>query len=130
MKTMQKLRTTGIFAMMLAFLTVSLQTPVMADMIDNGQLAMQAELQMQRDEVRSFIAREDVRSTLLDYGVDTADIDSRIDNLTESELVQIQDQLAQLPAGADGGVLGAILIVILIFVLLDVLGATDVFPRV
>lgn len=130
MKITKILKKTGIFSMMFAFLTVSMQAPVMADMVDNSQLAMQAELQMQRIEVRGFMARDDVRTALLDYGVNVADIDSRIDNLTESELLQIQNQLAQLPAGADGGVLGVILVVILIFVLLDVLGATDVFPRV
>jgi hypothetical protein len=76
------------------------------------------------------IAREDVRAGLLGYGVSPEDIEKRIDNLTASELLQIQNKLADLPAGADGGVLGAVLAIILIFVLLDVLGATDVFPRI
>lgn len=111
-------------------LTAGMQAPAMAGLVDNEQLAMQAELQMKRDEVRSFMAREDVRAAMLDYGVNPADVDARIDNLTEAELLRIQHQLEQMPAGGDGGVLGAILIVILIFVLLDVLGATDVFPNV
>ncbi|MGV3592280.1 MAG: PA2779 family protein [Gammaproteobacteria bacterium] len=111
-------------------LAAGMQAPAMAGLVDNEQLAMQAELQMKRDEVRSFMAREDVRAAMLDYGVNPADVDARIDNLTEAELLRIQHQLEQMPAGGDGGVLGAILIVILIFVLLDVLGATDVFPNV
>ncbi|MDY6949830.1 MAG: PA2779 family protein, partial [Pseudomonadota bacterium] len=93
-------------------------------------LAIEAELQMKRDEVRTFMARDDVRAAMLEYGVNPADVDARIANMTEAELLRIQHQLDQLPAGGDGGVLGAILIVILIFVLLDVLGATDVFPNV
>ncbi|HEY0962733.1 MAG TPA: PA2779 family protein [Pseudomonadales bacterium] len=113
-----------------ATLTAGMQAPAMAGLIDNEQLAMQAELQMKRDEVRSFMARDDVRAAMLDYGVNPADVDARIANMTEAELLRIQHQLDQLPAGGDGGVLGAILIVILIFVLLDVLGATDVFPNV
>jgi hypothetical protein len=76
------------------------------------------------------MARDDVRAALLDYGVNAADVDARINNLSEAELLRIQHQLDSMPAGGDGGVLGAILIVILIFVLLDVLGATDVFPNV
>ena len=124
------LRKPLVLALMTATLTAGMQAPAVAGLIDNEQLAMQAELQMKRDEVRSFMARKDVRAALLDYGVNPADVDTRIDSLTEAELLRIQHQLDQLPAGGDGGVLGAILIVILIFVLLDVLGATDVFPRV
>jgi hypothetical protein len=111
-------------------LMTGVQAPATAGVINNQQLAMEAELQLQRDEVRSFVARDDVRATLQDYGVDGADLDKRIDNMTESELLQIQNQLDQIPAGGDGGVLGVILVVILLFVLLDVLGATDVFPNV
>lgn len=124
------LRKPLVFTLAAATLSTGMQAPAMAGLIDNEQLAMQAELQMKRDEVRSFMARADVRAALLDYGVNPADVDSRINNLTEAELLRIQHQLEQMPAGGDGGVLGAILIVILIFVLLDVLGATDVFPNV
>ena len=101
----------------------------MADVVGTKELTMQAQLQVQRNDVRDLIAREDVRAGLLGYGVSLVDIDKRIDNLTTSELLQIQNQLGALPAGADG-VLGVVLTLILIFVLLDVLGATDVFPRI
>jgi hypothetical protein len=129
MSTASMLRKTCIVAMASVFLTASIQAPVMAAMVDNQQLAMQAQLQLQRDEVRSFLAREDVRDAMLGYGVSNADVDARINNLTESELLQLQDRIAQLPAGGSG-VLEAVLIVILIFIMLDLLGATDVFPRV
>src|SRR5688572_25202771 len=93
------------------FLAASFQAPVMAAMVNNDQLAMQAQLQLQR------------------YGVSSADVEARINNLTESELLQIQDRLAQLPAGGDG-VLGAVVLILLILVLLDVLGTTDIFPGI
>ena len=130
MSTVNTLRKTCILAMTSVFFTVSVQTPVMAAMVDNHQLATQAQLQLQRDQLRTFLAREDVRQAMLGYGVPDADVDARINNLTEAELLQIQDRLAKLPAGGDGGVLEAVLVVILIFVLLDLLGATDVFPNV
>ncbi len=130
MSTVNTLRKTCILAMASVFFTVSIQAPVMAAMIDNHQLASQAQLQIQRDQVRTFLAREDVRAAMLGYGVADSDVDARINNLTEAELLQIQDRLAKLPAGGDGGVLEAVLVVILIFVLLDLLGATDVFPNV
>lgn len=125
---MTTLRKSAIFCMMLSFFSMSIQAPAMAGMIGNQELAMQAELQMQRDEVRFFMAREDVRGMLLDYGIDTADVDNRINNLTESELLQIQNQLADLPAG--GNALGLVVGILLILVLLDVLGLTNVFPGI
>jgi len=129
MKIAKLLRTPAAYSIIASMLFVSVQTPAMADVVGTKELAMQAELQIQRNDVRDLIAREDVRAGLRGYGVNPVDIDKRIDNLTSSELLQIQNKLAALPAGADG-VLGAVLTIILIFVLLDVLGATDVFPRI
>jgi|TARA_R100001369_G_scaffold44550_1_gene70660 predicted Zn-dependent peptidase len=116
------------YTMMAAFLAGGIHAPASADMVDNKQLAMQSELQMQRDSVMSLMAREDVQSTMMAYGISASDIENRINNLTEAELLQIQGQLDQLPAGE--GVLGAVLTILLIFILLDLAGVTDIFPGV
>jgi len=118
----------GVYATILAVTSVGMHAPVMADMVDTPMLALQADLQMQRDDVRVLMARDDVRATLLGYGVSPADLDARINSLTQGELLQIQNQLDSLPAGS--GVLGVVVGIILIFILLDLLGATDVFPRI
>jgi uncharacterized protein YllA (UPF0747 family) len=115
--------------MLIALFFVSVQTPVAAEIIGNAELLGQTEWQQQRDDVRESLARQDMRAALLEYGVDTADVEKRLDNLSASELAQIQGQLADLPAGGNGAV-GVILAVILILVLLDLLGATNVFPRI
>ncbi|MDP1931237.1 MAG: PA2779 family protein [Gammaproteobacteria bacterium] len=128
MKISKMMKAPGILSMTVLLATAGIQAPAMADIISTSDLAMAAELQMQRDDVRSLMARDDVRSAMLAYGVNPADIDARINSLTESELLQIQNQMAQLPAG--GNVVGIVVGVILIFVLLDLLGATDVFPRI
>ncbi len=128
MKITKLLKTPVAYSMIFSMLFLSVQAPAVADIVGTQELAMQVELQLQRDDVRDLIAREDVRSALLDYGVNPADIDSRIDSLTSSELLQIQNQMGDLPAG--GNILGVVLSIILIFVLLDLLGATDVFPRI
>lgn len=122
------LRTPVTFTMIISMLFISIQTPAMADIVGTQELAMQVELQLQRDEVRDLIARDDVSAALLGFGVNPADVDTRIDNLTANELLQIQDQLGNLPAGGDA--LGVVLTLILIFVLLDLLGATDIFPNI
>lgn len=129
MKITKLLRTPATCSLIAAMMFVSIQAPAMADVVGTKELTMQAQLQIQRNDVRDLIAREDVRAGLLGYGVSPADIEKRIDNLTTSELLQIQNQLTALPAGADGA-LGIVVTLILIFVLLDVLGATDVFPRI
>lgn len=116
-----------VFSVILAFTAASIQMPAMAGMIDNNQLSMQSELQMQRDEVRSLLARDNVRSALLDYGVSAADVDNRINNMTESELTRIQTSMSSLPAGE--GAAGTVLTILLILVLLEVLGVVDLFPR-
>ncbi len=129
MKISKLLRKPAVFAVVVALSAAGIHAPVMAGTIDTPEIAMQAELQMQRDDVRSIMARADVRDAMLGYGISASDIDTRINNLTESELLQIQNQMAQLPAGGNG-VVGVVLGIILIFILLDVLGATDVFPRI
>ncbi len=126
---MRKLtRTLGLSLSLAAVTTASLPAPVMADLIDTQTLAAQAEVQTQRDALRLLVARDDVRAALAERGVSAADLDARINQLTPAELLQIQQQMDALPAGS--GAVSLILSVILIFVLLDLLGATDVFPRI
>ncbi len=122
------LKTPLMYMLMAVFLAGSIHAPAMADVVDNKQLAVQHDLQMQRDDVRTLMAREDVRSALLAYGVTHSDVDERINNMTESELSQIQNHMDSLPAGE--GVLGFVLAVLLIFLILDLTGVTNVFPRI
>ena len=128
MKMIKPVRTPITLMMIASMLFLGIQTPAMADIVGTQELAMQVELQLQRDDVRELLARDDVHTALLGYGVSQTDVDTRIDNLTASELQQIHSQLGDLPAG--GSAVGVVLGIILIFVLLDLLGATDVFPAI
>lgn len=128
MKMNKPMKTPVTLMMIVSMLFLGIQTPAMADIVDTQELTMQVELQMQRDDVRDLLARDDVRTALLGYGVSPADVDTRIDNLTATELQQIQSQLGELPAA--GSAVGVVLGIILIFVFLDLLGATDVFPAI
>jgi Family of unknown function (DUF6627) len=58
--------------------------------------------------------------------VNPADIESRIDQMTQQEIAQLNQQFDQLPAG--GGAVGLIVLIFLVFVITDVIGATDIFP--
>ena len=121
------LRKTLHCSVMSAFLLASFSSQ--AALVDNQQLAQQAQVEQQRDTVRSLLAREDVRAALLEYGVSEDSVEQRVNQLTREELQQMHTRLAELPAGADSGV-GLVLGIIFIFIVLDLLGATDVFPRI
>jgi len=116
------------YTMMAVFLAGSIHGPASADVVDNQQLAMQHDLQMQRDDVRNLMASDDVRAALLGYGVSLGDVDDRINNLTAGELMQIQNQLDKLPAGQSA--LGVVLTLLLIFLILDIAGVTNIFPGI
>lgn len=109
-------------------LSLGVQAPVMARMIDNTQISEATEVQQKRADVKAVLARDDVKATLVDYGVDSADVENRVDQMTDSEIAQVHQQLNELPAG--GGALGVVLTVLLILILLDVVGATNIFPKI
>lgn len=117
-----------IFTFVATLVSATMQVPATAGPVNNQQLSIQSELQLQRDEVRMLLDREDVRNALLGYGVSAGDAEQRIDSMTESELRQIHGGLSSLPAGE--GALGVVLTVLLILILLDVAGVTDIFPRI
>ena len=73
-----------------------------------------------RETVRQFMARDDVRSAIVSQGVDPLEADARLDSLTDAEVIQLADQIEQLPAGGDflGFVIAVLVIVILVLVII------------
>lgn len=110
------------------FLAMSIQAPVYAGMVSNSELNAAQQLELQRDEVRNLLARSDVHSYLQDQGVSESDLDERVNNMTDSEILAFHAEMDNLPAGE--GFLGAVIAIIVIFMLLDIAGATDVFPGI
>lgn len=100
-----------------------------AGVVDNQSLLQEQQGQDQRLALRELLARADLRAALVQRGVDVDVVDARIDRLSDAELQLLQERLDELPAGADSGV-GLVLGIIFIFIVLDLLGATDVFPRI
>lgn len=117
-----------VIALLATFAAGTIHMPATAAPVGNQQLAAQSGLQLQRNDVRSLLNREDIRSALQAHGVSAGDAEQRIANMTEAELLQIQDRMSTLPAGE--GAAGAVLTVLLILILLDVVGATDIFPGI
>ncbi|MGM0433167.1 MAG: PA2779 family protein [Pseudomonadota bacterium] len=99
-----------------------------ADMIETGSVVADQQLQHDREELRAMLDRDEVKATLERMGVDRAQVEERISNLTQQELASFNDQLAQAPAGE--GVVGIIVLFVLVFIVTDMLCATNIFSFV
>jgi hypothetical protein len=76
-----------------------------------------------RQTVRRFLARDDVRSAIVSQGVDPMEADERLNSLTNAEVIQLADQIDELPAGGDvlGLLIAVLVIVILVLVIMRLL---------
>ena len=99
---------------------------VQAAIVTNQQIIHHEQQLSDKDRVLQTLNRAEVREQLSQMGVSATDLETRINQMTQAELAQLQQQITDLPAGAD--VLGFILVIFVVFVITDVLGATDIFP--
>lgn len=116
----------SVFLLIASLVTASVLQPSRAAVIGT-EIAI--DLQERTDRIahiNTALAREDVRSTLIDLGVSPDDAAARIETMTDAELQMLAAQLGELPAGGVGlvGVVGIVAIVLVILELLDV---TDLF---
>lgn len=103
-------------------------TPATAGVISTQQ-ALSAELRASTEtDVRSSLARDDVRQAMQQLGVDPAEADTRIASLSDAELLRMQGELDRLPAGGDA--LAVIGVVFLVLLILELVGVTNIFNRV
>ena len=114
---------TLIFALLTMWLPVA---PVHAALVGTEQIATAGQSAQNRDRVRAFLLRDDVRNMLKQQGVDANVALTRVDAMTDSEVQTVANQLDQLPAGGD--VLGILFTVFIILLITDILGLTKVFP--
>ena len=97
-----------------------------AAIIANAQIIDQVQQVNDKDALLQTINRVDVQEQLLSMGVTTSELESRINQMTQQEIAQLNQQINDLPAGGD--ILGIIVLIFIIFIITDVIGATDIFP--
>ena len=97
-----------------------------AAIVSNDQIIQKADQVNGKAVLLQAIKRADVQAQLSSMGVSPADVEARVNQMTHEEIAQLNQRMAELPAGAD--VLGTALFIFLIFVITDVIGATDIFP--
>ena len=100
-------------------LSVPYQTAVAA-LVETETILDMSRGQEARATLKQFMARQDVRSAIVSQGVEPLEADARINSLTDAEVIQLADQIDQLPAAGDaiGFVIGVLVIVILVLVII------------
>lgn len=105
---------------------------VVAALIPTDTVAQSQAGQAARKAINALIGRDDVRTALVEQGLDPQEARERVAALSDDEAVKLAGMLEELPPG--GGVIGVlvalILIVFLVLLVTDLTGLTDVFPWV
>ena len=97
-----------------------------AGLVGTDKVAVSAQSQSERERIRTFLDREDVRNELQAQGVDVNTAKVRVDALTDEEVQKVAGKLDKMPAGGD--VLGILFTIFVILLVTDILGFTKVFP--
>ena len=108
--------------LMLCIIGLGMPLPASAGIVTTDQIYASAE----RDRVRDFMLREDVRTQMQSLGVDADSVRERVDAMTDEEVSKLAGRIDQAPAGGD--VLGILFAVFIILLVTDILGLTKVFP--
>ena len=112
-------------ACVLMFCTIGLGMPLPASaaIVTTDQIYTSTE----RERVKNFLDRAEVRDKMQVLGVDADAARARVDALTDNEVAQLAGRIDQLPAGGSD-VLGVLLAVFIILLITDILGLTKIFP--
>jgi hypothetical protein len=114
----------------LGFLALSLHFPTAhAGMIGTEGVVNAAQAHQDRERLREIFNREDVKAQLIARGVDPAQVQARVDSLTDQEVQSLHGKLDQVPAGGDS-FLGALVFIFIVLLITDILGFTNIFPFV
>jgi hypothetical protein len=100
--------------------------PAQAAIVVTDSVAASAAASADRAKIAQALARDDVRAELQARGVNPADVQARVDALSDDEAAQLAQKIDTLPAGGD--VLGLIVFVFIVLLITDILGLTKVFP--
>ncbi|HEY9017866.1 DUF6627 family protein [Thiomicrospira sp.] len=114
-------------SMLLAFAFLGLSVmPLQAAMVSTDELVSTQQAAMDRQDLAAVLDRADVQQKLVTMGVSLDEVEQRIAMMTDAEVAQLNQQIADLPAGAD--VVSLLVLLFIVFVVTDVIGATDIFP--
>jgi hypothetical protein len=118
----------GIFMLMISFIFTTFPAATYAGLVGTDELLSADNRDRQITEVRNALARNDVRTQMLELGVNPEQVEERINTLTDAELARLSTGIQDLPAGS--GVIEVIGVVFLVLLILELLGVTNVFTKI
>ena len=101
---------------------------VNAVMITGTDLVTQQQEQQDRDRLLQLLDRQEVKTALIERGVDPNMAAKRVASMTADEVRVMNQKIDELPAGGD--ILSVAVLVFLVLLFTDIMGWTDVFPFV
>ena len=109
-------------AILMIILTLLLSVPyqaAFAALVETETMLDMSRGQEARETLKQFMARQDVRTSIVAQGVDPLEADARLNSLSDAEVIQLADQIDQLPAGGDAlGLLVTVLVVVILVLLI------------
>jgi hypothetical protein len=94
-----------IFILMI-FMTLLISVPVqpaLAALVDTETAINLDRVRDTRMFLNQFMAREDVRTALLSYGINPVEVDARVAAMTDAEITIVANTIQDTPAGGGGG---------------------------
>lgn len=119
-----------VIATIAALFTTSLSGPAAAGLVSTDTVLATEAGTADRERVRQFLARDDVRAQMSSLGVSPAEASQRVAALSDDEVRRIAGHLDDMPAGGDGlgVVIGAAVLIFIVLLITDIAGLTKVFP--
>lgn len=115
------------YAVAAGMLAMSLHVPAARAALVGTEAVVQAsQAQQERDRLNAALDRKEVKDRLVALGVDPAQVQARVDALTDDEAQRLAKQMDEMPAGGDA--IGWLVFIFVLLIITDVLGLTDVFP--
>lgn len=96
-----------------------------AGVYSSEQVISSQQYQYTKKQVLALINSAEVQQKLTILGVSPADAQTRVDSMTQNELIAFNQQMNDMPAG---GIIGTIVTVLVVVAVLDLMGITDVYP--
>jgi len=108
-----------------SLLSLGLAQTASAGMIGTQQVIQSEARGVLVTRVEATLARADVASQLVLFGVDPQAVQTRISNMTDAELIALDGRLDQQTAG--GSVVAIVGAVFIVLIILELVGITDIF---
>lgn len=106
---------------------LSLQVPMVAQaaMVSSQDIVQTNHLTWDRATLVEKIQQQELQAQLVQMGVDPAVVISRVQNMTDAEVLALNEKIQELPAGE--GILGLFIFLLIFFAITDLVGITDVY---